>query len=137
MFKKGIQIIAFLENRPGRFTEFCEGLYEREVDVLAINLHADSEVGILRMVVDDVKGARSFLKAEEIPYMQTEVLLVEGPNKPGMAAGLGHKLTQADIDIEYTYFSGSAKDAPALMVFKVKNLEVALTRLHKSSREYN
>lgn len=137
MFKKGIQICAFIENRPGRFTEFCDGLYGRGVDVLALNLHSENETGVLRMVVDDVAGARAYLKAENIPFLETDVLLVEVPNKQGMAAGVGHKLTQADINIEYTYFSAAAKEAPALMVFKVSNLEIALSRLQKSSRDYN
>ena len=137
MFKRGIQLCAFLENRAGSFTEFCERLYERGVNIRAMNLHSDNEVGILRMVVDDTQMAITVLRDEQIPFLQTEVLVVEVPNQQGMAAGVGHRLTEASIDIEYTYFSSGQSEAPALMVFKVSDLEAALTRLKNSSRTYN
>lgn len=137
MFKRGTQLCAFLENRAGRFTEFCERLYERGVNIRAMNLHADNEVGVLRMVVDDTQMAMTVLRDEQIPFLQTEVLVVEVPNQQGMAAGVGHRLTEASVDIEYTYFSSGQSEAPALMVFKVSDLEAALARLKKSSRSYN
>jgi hypothetical protein len=137
MFKRQTQLVVFLENRPGRFSEFCDELYERGVDILAMNLHADSEVGILRMVVDKTGKAVDSLRADEVPFLQTEVLVVEVPNQQGMAAGVGHRLAQADINIEYTYFSSGSRDAPAIMVFKVFNLDQALAALQKSSKDYN
>jgi len=137
MFRKEVQICAFLENRPGRFTEFCDQLYERGVGILAINLHADNEVGILRMVVDDARVAIAAMNEEQIPFLQTEVLVVEVPNMQGIAAGVGHRLKEADINIEYTYFTAGPAGAPTLMVFKVSNLEMALARLQQPSKEYN
>lgn len=137
MFKRGIQLCAFLENKSGRFTEFCELLYERGVSIKAMNLHSDNEVGVLRMVVDDTPSAIAVLKDEQIPFLQTDVLVVEVPNQQGMAAGVGHRLTEANVEIEYTYFSSGQSEAPALMVFKVSDLEAALTRLIKSSSSYN
>jgi len=137
MFKRGIQLCAFLENKSGRFTEFCERLYERSVSIKAMNLHSDNEVGILRMVVDDTPSAIAVLTDERIPFLQTEVLVVEVPNQHGMAAGVGHRLTEANVEIEYTYFSSGQSESLALMVFKVSDLDAALTRLKKSSRGYN
>jgi hypothetical protein len=137
MFKRQIQLCVFLDNRPGRFTEFCDQLYGHGLDILALNLHADSEVGILRMVVDKTDIAIKVLAEEGIPFQQAEVLVVEVPNQQGMAAGVGHRLAQADVNIEYAYFSGGAQEAPALMVFKVSNLDQAMASLQKSAQEYN
>ena len=38
MFKRQVQLVVFLENRPGCFGEFCDDLYKRGVDILAMNL---------------------------------------------------------------------------------------------------
>lgn len=137
MFKRGIQFCIFLKNRPGTFGELCELLYENTINLMAVSLHAESELGVLRMVVDNPGATEKLLKREGIPFLQSEVLIVEVPNRAGMAAGVGHRLNQADIDIEYTYFSASLSDVPALMVFKVSDLSSALAKLQKSSKDYN
>ena len=137
MFRRQIQLCVFIENRPGRFAEFCDEVYGLGVDILAMNLHADNEVGILRMIVDDTPTAIAALEKDAIPFLLTEVLVIEVPNKQGMAAGVGHRLAEAKINIEYTYFSSGATVAPALMVFKVSDLELALEKLQKSPHDYN
>ena len=137
MFVKAVQFCVWLDNREGAFGEFCELFYEREIDIIAMNLRGDSEIGILRMVVDAPEQARRLLAESGLSFKQTDVLLVEVPNRAGMAAGVGHRLAQAGIDIEYAYFSAGPSDAPARMVFKVSDIDAALTKLRKSSKEYN
>lgn len=137
MFRKAVQFCTFLENKAGRFSEFCEILYERGIDILAFNLHADTEIGIVRMVVDNAKVAEDLLKEMGVPFFKTEVLLIEVPNQKGMAAGIGHRLAQAGINIEYTYFTAGPGGLPSLMVFKVANIEDAISRLGNSSKIYN
>jgi len=137
MFKRGIQFCVFLKNRPGVFGEFCELLYENSINLMAVSLHAESELGVLRMVVDNPTATEKLLQREAIPFLQTDVLIVEVPNRAGMAAGVGHRLNQAAIDIEYTYFSATLSDVPAMMVFKVADLNTALAKLQESPKDYN
>jgi len=137
MFEQRIQLSVMLENVPGRFGEVCDLLYKAGVDILAMTATPIGESGILRMVVDDAPRAIAGLKDRNIPYLQTDVLVASVPNEPGMAAGLGHRFTQARVNIEYTYFSGGQPGTKALLIFKVSNVEEALGRLKRLSDAYN
>jgi len=137
MFRRAVQLCCFLENRPGRFSEFCESLYEDGLDILAFDLRSDCEVGIVRMVLDNHQRAENLLRQLSVPFFKSEVLLIEVPNQKGMAAGIGHRLAEAGINIEYTYFSSGPNGLPALMVFKVTNIDEAVTKLEHSSKIYN
>ncbi|RME26055.1 MAG: hypothetical protein D6806_06810 [Deltaproteobacteria bacterium] len=137
MFAKAVQFCVWMDNHEGAFGEFCELFYENGIDIIAMSLRGDSEVGVLRMVVDAPDRARELLSKSGLNFRQTEVLLVEVPNRAGMAAGVGHRFSQAGIDIEYAYFSAGPSDAPARMVFKVRDIDAALSKLHESSRKYN
>lgn len=137
MFEQRIQLSVMLENVPGRFGEVCDLLYKAGVDILAMTATPIGESGILRMVVDDAERAIIGLKDRNIPYLQTEVLVAKVPNEPGMAAGLGHRFSQARVNIEYTYFSGGQPGTYALLIFKVSDVEQALGQLKRLSDVYN
>ena len=129
MFEKRIQLSILLENKPGRFGEVCEMLYEIGVDIHALSTTPIGESGILRMVVDNPESAVAGLQEAGMPFHKTDVLVAQVPNKAGMAAGLGHRFSQAGINIEYTYFSGGEKGSLSLLVFKVPDVDQALNRL--------
>ncbi|MBN2494939.1 MAG: amino acid-binding protein [Deltaproteobacteria bacterium] len=137
MFEPRTQITVFLRNKPGRFAELCDILYGSGVDVRAMCVNHDADFGVVRMVVDDPEAATRALSLEHILFITTEVLVAVVPNRSGMAAGLGHKLAQAGINIEYTYFSSCEPNTRSLMVFKVADLARALKALSESSSEYN
>jgi hypothetical protein len=137
MFKKEIQLSIMLENVPGRLAELCELLYESGVGIQALAATPIGDAGIVRVVVDDSEGATRGLDEQNIPYLQTEVLVALMPNEQGMAAGLGHRFTEAGVNIEYTYFSGGEVGTRALLVFKVNDVDQALDRLESLSGNYN
>mgnify|MGYP001820572029 CR=1 FL=1 len=128
-YTKQIQLSLILDHNPGRFAEICDLLYSRGVDIRAMNGTSNTDFAIMRMVVDQANVASEALEAEGIPFIQSEVLAVEVQNKPGMAAGLGHRLAQAGINIEYSYFSAGEPGTQALMVFRILDLDRALTLL--------
>jgi hypothetical protein len=130
-YNRQIQLSLILDHNPGRFAELCDLLYSRGVDIRAMNGTSNTDFAIMRVVVDQVKTAIEALEAEGIPFVQNEVLTVEVQNKPGMAAGLGHRLAQAGINIEYSYFSAGEAGTKALMVFRILDLDRALTVLNQ------
>jgi hypothetical protein len=137
MFERRMQLSILLENVPGRFAEVCEMLYERGVDIQAMTATPIGESGILRMVVDDAEAAVAGLDGHKLAYLETEVVVARVPNQAGMAAGIGHRFSQARVNIEYTYFSSGQPGTQSLMVFKVADVDDALTRLRRMADSFN
>jgi len=137
MFKKRVQLSVVLENVPGRLGEICDLLYNLGVDIDAMTAIPIGESGILRMVVSDHQKAIETLQEHQIPFLQTDVLVAEVPNEAGMAAGLGHRFSQAGVNIEYAYFSGGQPKSMTLLVFKVNDVTEAMMRLERQAGEYN
>jgi hypothetical protein len=126
MFKREIQICIFPKNQPGRFAEVCDLLFAHGVDIRAMNVTPTADFGVIRMVVDDAKKAKTALEREKVPFIENEVLSAEVTNQQGVAATLGRKLAEAGINIEYSYFSSGDPGSSALMIFMVSDLERAL-----------
>ncbi len=137
MFKKRVQLSVVLENVPGRLGEICDLLYSLGVDIDAMTAIPIGESGILRMVVSDHLKAIEALEQQQIPFLQTDVLVAQVPNEAGMAAGLGHRFAQAKVNIEYAYFSGGQAKSLTLLVFKVADVTEALMKLELQAGEYN
>jgi hypothetical protein len=131
MFKRETQICVFLENKPGRFAEVCDLLYANGINIRAMNVTPTADYGVMRMVVDDSGRAISALEGERVPFLESDVLAVEVADRPGVAAALGRQLAAAGVNIEYTYFSGTAPGSKALMIFMVSDLDKALQSLEE------
>jgi hypothetical protein len=137
MFERRYQLSIVLDNKPGRFAEVCDNLYELGVDIQAMTLMPLGESGFIRMVVDNLEKAEEGLLQLEICFQKTEVLIALAPNQPGVAAGLAYRFSQAKVNIEYTYFSGGELGAQTLLVFKVADTERALKVLNDQADVYN
>jgi hypothetical protein len=74
----------------------------------------------------DVTRTRQVLKGLNIPMTETEVLLVEMPNRPGAMADLCAKLNSNHISIKYAYVTSGAAGGRTIGIFKVDNLRKAL-----------
>jgi hypothetical protein len=139
MYSRKTQLTLFLENKPGQFAEVCDLLFSRGVDILAMCATTETEYGVARLLVDDLAAAKVALEENSIRFLQAEVLLAEVVNRPGMAAGLGHRLAQSGVNIEYTYFSASERTHTSRMVFRVaeRDLDRAIELLGHPSSGYN
>ncbi len=121
------QLSVFLENRKGRLKELTEALYEAGVNIRALALAESAEFGILRLVVDNPEKARSVLSKAGFTVKEQEVFAVEVEDKPGGFYHVVRLLSEADINVDYTYaFVGNAERA--ILVFKVpdEDLEKAM-----------
>ncbi len=126
------QISVFLENRKGRLKELTETLYEASVNIRALALAESAEFGILRLVVDNPEKAKSVLSKAGFTVKEQEVFAVEVEDKPGGFYKVVKLLSEADINVDYTYaFVGSAEKA--ILVFKVpdQDFEKALEVVSK------
>jgi len=127
--KKTKQLSVSLENKPGRLAHVCRCLADRKINIIALTVVETSEQGIVRLVVDKPEEAAKMLQDCPMTFTQSDVLLVELPNKVGVVAKLAEKLAAKRININYIYGStgkGTGKTNIVLATPNVKSAQKAL-----------
>lgn len=126
------QISVFVENRPGRLAYLLQILAEAEVNIRALSVADSADFGIVRLIVDDPKGAIDAIHAAGMTGRITSVLRVEVPDVPGaLERDVVEALAEAGVNIEYMYAYGGRLSETAIIILKVDNLEKAEQALQK------
>src|ERR1017187_4484690 len=124
------QLAIFLDNRPGTLARVADAFAEAKINIYAITTSDTVDHSVIRMVVSDYRRALHLFEEHSTLMVEDDVLMVEGSNKPGGRAGMGHKLAAAKINSEYCY-SATAPDAKkGLMIMRVSNPKKALKVLN-------
>ncbi len=125
----GKQLALFLDNRPGTLARVCDALHEAKVNIHAIAISDTVDHAVIRMVVDEPRRALLLFEEHGTLVVESEVVLVEGDNKPGSLARIAHRLAEAKVNIEYCYSATSPSSRRGLMVLRVSNAKKALKAL--------
>jgi len=126
MLRADVQFSVFLVNKPGILSQVCDELARHKINVIALTLMDSVEHGVFRLVAEDPSKARAALRSLNIPTTETEVLVVEMPNRPGAMADLCARLNAEHISIKYAYITSGAAGGRTLGIFKVDNIRKAL-----------
>lgn len=129
----GTQLAVFLENRPGTLARVCEAMAEAKINIYAISTSDTVDHTVLRMVVSDPRKALFLLEERGTLAVESEVLLVEGKNRPGALASIARRLGEAKINVDYCYCASGPKSRNALLVLRVSNAKKALKVLSESA----
>lgn len=131
------QYSLFLENKPGLLAQVARQLAKSRINVLAMTMMDSSEHGVLRMVVSDGEEKfRSAVDALNLPLTETEVLLIDMPNKPGALADICGRLAEAHVNISYAYCTTGAPGGKTNGVFKVADIKKAMKILAKGPTKH-
>jgi hypothetical protein len=120
------QFSVFLVNKPGVLAQVTKQLADAKVNVLAMTVMDSSEHGVLRVVVAEVEKARAALKKLNLPTTETEILMVEMPNRPGAVADVCSRFAEAHINISYAYCTTGSPGGRARGVFKLADTRKAM-----------
>ena len=126
------QLSVFVENRPGKLAEALEALSGANIDLRALSLADTSDFGILRAIVDKPDYALEVLSEAGFLVKTNEVLAIIVGDKPGGLAAVVRILSEAGIDIEYTYAFVAHSSDNAYVILRVGNNEAAVDVLTKS-----
>lgn len=127
------QISVFLENKHGRLAEVTRVLGTNNINIRALSIADTTDFGILRLIVNDPDTAYRVLKESGFTVSTTDVIAVEVKDEPGGLAGVLEILQRVNVNIEYLYaFLQKATNA-ALVVFRVEQLDEAITVLQKNN----
>jgi hypothetical protein len=124
------QLALFLDNRPGTLARVCEALSEAKINIYAISTSDTVDHSVIRMVVSDARKALLLFEEHGTLVVETEVLLIEGDNKPGSLAKLAHKLAGAKVNIEYCYCATPPDARKGLLILRVSDARKALKVLN-------
>jgi len=125
------QISVFIENRSGRLREVASVLGENGINIRALSLADTSDYGILRLIVDRPEDALAVLRKANFTLSETDVIAVEVSDRPGGLAEVLDALGEAGINVEYMYAFVEKSSSNAVMIFRIEDIESAITALRK------
>ena len=124
------QLALFLDNRPGTLARVCEALAEAKVNIYAISTSDTVDHSVIRMVVSDARKAMLLFEERGTLVVESEVVMVEGDNRPGSLAKIAHKLADNEVNIEYAYCATPPDAKKGLLVLRLSNAKKALKVLN-------
>jgi hypothetical protein len=124
------QLALFLDNRPGTLARVCEALSEAKINIYAISTSDTVDHIVVRMVVSDARKALLLFEEHGTLVVETDVLVIEGDNKPGSLARICHKLAAAKINIDYCYCATPPDARKGLLILRVNNAKKAMKVLN-------
>jgi hypothetical protein len=124
------QLAVFLDNKPGTLARLCDALSEEKINIYAISTSDTVDHIVVRMVLSDPARAQQVFEERGTLVVSTEVLMVDGDNKPGSLAALAHKLAKGDINIDYAYCATHPKAQKGILVLRTANPKKALKILN-------
>jgi len=124
------QLALFLDNKPGTLARVCDALSAARINIYAISTSDTVDHSVVRMVVSDARKALLLFEEHGTLVVETEVLLIEGDNKPGSLAKICHKLASAKINIEYAYCATPPDARKGLLILRVNNAKRAMKLLN-------
>ena len=129
------QISVFVENAPGKLADITDTLYKNGIDIRALSIADTSDYGVLRLIVDKIDTAYDVLKESGVVVLKNDVLAVNLPDVPGGFAKAVRTLSDAGIEIEYSYAFLTRTVGSACVIFRVENNEAASDTLSKAGFE--
>lgn len=124
------QLALFLENRPGTLARVCDALSRAKINIYAISTSDTVDHIVVRMVVSDPALALRTFEEHGSLVVETDVLMIEGSNKPGSLAALTQKLADAKVNIEYAYCATSPNAQRGLLILRASDPRKALKVLN-------
>ena len=124
------QLALFLDNKPGTLARVCDALGKAGINIYAVSTSETVDYGVVRMVVSDPRQALLLFEEHGTLIVDTEVLMVEGDNRPGALAAIAHKLANAGVNIEYLYCATAPAARRGVLVLRVSDTKKALKALN-------
>ena len=124
------QLALFIDNRPGTLARVCEALAEAKINIYAISTSDTIDHSVIRMVVSDPRKALLLFEERGTLVVESEVVMVEGGNRPGSLARIAQKLADTGVNIEYCYCATPPDAKKGLLILRVSNAKKALKVLN-------
>lgn len=119
------QLAVFLANKPGTLAQVSGALAARRINILAFSISDAVDHGVLRMVVSNPVQAAHILGEGGMMVVESDVVALDLPNRPGTLARVANRLSKARVNIEYAYGTTGGTQGKAQVILKVDNIQRA------------
>src|SRR5438094_4801597 len=119
------QLAVFLANRPGALARVCDALAKAEININALATSDTVDHTVVRMLVSDPTKALMLLGEAGVLALETEVLMIETANQPGVLAKIAERLAEAGVNIEYGYLAGGRGVEKGLILLRPEDIKKA------------
>ncbi len=123
--KSAMQLAVFLANRPGALARVCDALAKAEINIHALATSDTVDHSVVRMVVSDPTKALMLLGEAGVLALESDVLMIETENEPGVLAKIAEQLSRAEVNIEYAYLAATPQAATGLIILRPSDVEKA------------
>ena len=124
------QLAIFLANKPGALARLCEELAKAKVNIYALATSDTVDHNVVRMVVDKAKTAIRVMEDHNTIVVESDVIMIEGSNRPGSLGEIAEALSKAKINIEYAYCATLPDAKRGLLILRPSNVAKALKVLN-------
>ena len=121
------QISVFSENKPGRLAAIAGALQDEGINILAFSIAEANGFGVVRALVDKPDAAYKKLNAMGFMISFTDVIAVKMRDVPGGLFEMAAILSEAAINIEYSY-AYSGREA-AVLILRVDRVDEAVEKI--------
>ena len=124
------QLALFLSNKPGSLSDVCDVLAKEGVNIHAMTTSDTVDHVVIRIIVDKPRAALRALEAHGTLVIESEVILLEGLNRPGSLSKISRLLAQGGVNIEYAYCATPPSSKQGLLVLRPSQVAKALKLLN-------
>ncbi len=125
------QLSIFVSNKPGVLAKVCDLLAKEKINIFAITSSDNRDHSIIRLIVDNTRRALLLLEDYGTLVQETDVIMIDGLNKPGTIAEMSRRLGAAKVNIDYLYCATPPSARTGLLIFKPSNVAKALKVLNQ------
>lgn len=122
------QLSIFIENRVGRLHELMSRLAAQQLHILAFSQLENTEVTIVRVIVDYPEVALDVLEEHGYAFTETHLVAVELPGEVEFVK-VTAALVQAEINIHYIYAFVARPMGRSALALHVEDADLAASIL--------
>jgi hypothetical protein len=126
------QLSLFVLNQPGTLAAVCDALAEARVNIYGLSISDATDHAVVRLVVSDPRKALHIFESRGTLAVESEVLMIENENRPGMLSRIARVLAEKKINIEYAYLASLPTAKKGLLIMHVSDARKALRVLKAS-----
>ncbi|MFT3878876.1 MAG: acetolactate synthase [Gemmatales bacterium] len=112
------QFSIFLENRVGALLDLVRRIEASGNRIVAMTVVDSIDCAVIRLILSDPERAAETLKLAKLPFLESNLLLVQLPPGNSPLGKVCKALLSAEINIHYAYplMIGSASHRPVLAI---------------------
>jgi hypothetical protein len=125
------QFNVFLENRLGALMDLVRRFESTEIRIVSLTVVDSADCAIIRLVFNDPDRAREIFELANLPFTESDLLVVKLPESRQPLAHICKALLSAEVDIHYAYPLLVGPHGCASLALHVADHETAVATLSR------